>query len=215
MTPEAAFVKIFVVTTILELMDHSHRKAWDIQQHEIATELAQIVEFTDRHKQLLVALRPVGESHREGIIEAFKVRLYGNEQTKEFLDALTPERGAEVFRMVGEWWMDYFSGDYDQAFTSRRLAIGHIHARIGLPLRYPLAMIETIADFGDRVSEQSESPKEALAAFRKVMALDVAIFNQAFENKQLDHLSNIIGGEERLARRLLTGSAHAAEKAPG
>lgn len=43
------------------------------------------------------------------------------------------------------------------------------------------------------------------AAFRKVLALDVAVFNQAYEDNQLQHLSELVGGE-RLARLLLSGS---------
>lgn len=36
-----------------------------------------------------------------------------------------------------------------------------------------------------------------------MLALDVAIFNQAYEDYQLRHLAELVGGE-RLARRLLT-----------
>jgi hypothetical protein len=43
----------------------------------------------------------------------------------------------------------------------------------------------------------------AASAFRKLATLDIAIFNQAYENTQLAHLAEMVGNE-RLARRLLT-----------
>ena len=46
----------------------------------------------------------------------------------------------------------------------------------------------------------------ARAAFRKVLALDVAVFNQAYEDNQIEHLAELVGGK-RLARLLLTGGA--------
>ena len=49
-----------------------------------------------------------------------------------------------------------------------------------------------------------QRPDAAVAAFRKALARDIAIFNQAYENNQLQHLAEMVGGE-RLARRLLTG----------
>jgi hypothetical protein len=39
------------------------------------------------------------------------------------------------------------------------------------------------------------------------MSLDIAVFNQAYEDRQLEHLADLVGGE-RLARRLLTGSSN-------
>jgi hypothetical protein len=38
------------------------------------------------------------------------------------------------------------------------------------------------------------------------LALDIAVFNQAYEDTQLKHLAEMVGNE-RLARRLLTQEA--------
>jgi hypothetical protein len=54
---------------------------------------------------------------------------------------------------------------------------------------------------------KSSDPETAKEAFRKVMSLDIAVFNQAYEDRQLEHLADLVGGE-RLARRLLTGSSN-------
>jgi hypothetical protein len=66
-------------------------------------------------------------------------------------------------------------------------------------------MIDIVSEHGEAIAETSDDPDAAKAAFRKVLALDVAIFNQAYEDNQLKHLSDLVGGE-RLARRLLMGA---------
>jgi hypothetical protein len=97
-----------------------------------------------------------------------------------------------------------FTGPYDSSYAQKRMKIGKIHVKIGLPVRYPLAMLDVIMSFGEQVTQQSAQPEAALVAFRKVFALDVAVFNQAYETSQLEHLADLVGGE-RLARLLLTG----------
>ena len=72
-------------------------------------------------------------------------------------------------------------------------------------MRYPLAMLDVVMPFGELIARTSPSPDAAVSAFRKVLALDVAIFNQSYEDNQLKHLAELVGGE-RLARRLLTGA---------
>ena len=38
--------------------------------------------------------------------------------------------------MVADWFCDLFSGQYDEAYAKKRIAIGEIHVKVGLPVRY-------------------------------------------------------------------------------
>ena len=67
-------------------------------------------------------------------------------------------------------------------------------------------MIDVIMQHGEEVVAESADPEKAKDAFQKVMSLDIAVFNQAYEDRQLEHLADLVGGE-RLARRLLQGSS--------
>jgi hypothetical protein len=104
---------------------------------------------------------------------------------------------------LSDWFAKLFSGEYDADYVNNRLESGKTHVRIGLPVRYPLAMMDLLIEHGEKIAAQSAQPELAASAFRKLAALDIAIFNQAYENTQLDHLSELIGNE-RLARRLLS-----------
>jgi hypothetical protein len=131
----------------------------------------------------------------------FYGRLGAHANAVEFIDGV-PMAGLR--KTIIDWFTQLFGGTYDGAYAARRLRIGVVHVRIGLPVRYPLAMLDVVLPHGDAVASTSPSPEAARRAFFKVLALDAAIFNQAYEDNQLSHLVDLVGGE-MLARRLLAG----------
>jgi hypothetical protein len=179
------------------------RASWGVKGGAILHELVQLMDLSNEEKSTLSALKGQAESQTPALLEEFYGRLLKHAHTAEYL------QGASLDRMhatLANWFADIFSGQYDEAYTQKRITIGQVHVRIGLPVRYPLAMMDVIMQFGEAIAKTSAQPDVALRAFRKVLALDIAIFNQAYEDNQLKHLSELVGGE-RLARRLLTGMA--------
>ena len=178
------------------------RSSWQIKDEATLTELVTLMNLQPNEVALLKSLE--GEARRIApeMTKAFYDRLFAHDQTAEYLQGASIER---LHGMVQDWFVGLFSGEYDAAYARRRIGIGQIHVRIGLPVRYPLAMLDIVLPFGEAVARSSKQPEAAAIAVRKVLALDVAIFNQAYEDNQLQHLAELVGGE-RLARRLLTGS---------
>jgi hypothetical protein len=178
------------------------RTSWQIKDEATLTELVTLMNLSPAEAELLEALHGEAREHGPALTEQFYERLFAHPQTAEYLEQVSMER---LHTMVQEWFAGLFSGMYDEQYAKRRLVIGQIHVKIGLPVRYPLAMLDVVMPFGEQIAKQSPKPDAAKAAFRKVLALDVAIFNQAYEDNQLKHLSELVGGE-RLARRLLAGA---------
>jgi len=185
------------------MKNHGHRKSWSVKSENIHAELADMMELTSEEKSLLAELQSVAEEQTEALTEAFYDRLLAHEETAEYFEG---EDMDERHAMIADWFVDLFRGEYEREYVAQRLKIGHVHVQIGLPVRYPLSMIDVIMQHGETVTAQSSDPEKAKSAFQKVLSLDVAIFNQAYEDRQLDHLAELVGGE-RLARRLLTGIA--------
>lgn len=179
------------------------RASWTIKGEGILRELVSMMNLTSEEKALLGALHAPALEAAPNLLEAFYGRLLAHANTAEYLQNASIDR---LHGAVSEWFADIFSGDYGEHYAKKRLTIGQVHVRIGLPVRYPLAMIDVIMPFGEQIAKTSPKPELALAAFRKVLALDIAIFNQAYEDNQLKHLSELVGGE-RLARLLLSGLA--------
>lgn len=177
------------------------RQSWSVKGTAILTELVKMMDVSAAESQLLGSLHDGAKAQTTAFTDAFYKRLLGHAATAEYLDGVSVER---LTGMLGMWFSDLFRGNYDEAYAQQRLKIGEIHVRIGLPVRYPLAMLDVIMPFGEQVASTSSDPAKAMTAFRKVLALDVALFNQAYEDNQLSHLADLVGGE-RLARLLLAG----------
>lgn len=176
-----------------------NRKSWNIKDEAILDDLVALMGLTDDEKALLAALQDQAQAIAPKMVEAFYERLLAHPNTAEYLEGKTDH----LKKTLQNWFGELFQGNYDQDYVQGRLTIGRIHVRIGLPVRYPLAMIDLMLKFGEEITDQSSQADQAAAAFRKLLALDVAIFNQAYEDTQLKHLSEMVGNE-RLARRLLT-----------
>jgi hypothetical protein len=177
------------------------RTSWNVKDDEVVNELLVFMNLSDAEAQLLHDLSDQARAIVPSLTDTFYERLFKHAHTAEFLEGKPMER---LHSMVGDWFIEMFTGPYDSTYAHKRMNIGKIHVKIGLPVRYPLAMLDVIMDFGEQVTRQSSQPEAALVAFRKVFALDVAVFNQAYESSQLAHLSDLVGGEG-LARLLLTG----------
>lgn len=176
------------------------RGSWHVKDEAMLVELINLMDLSVNEAALLQALAPQAASMAPQMTAAFYERLFKHQNTAEYLQGVSMER---LHSMVAQWFAEIFCGAYDAEYARRRMAIGQIHVRVGLPVRYPLAMLDVVMPFGEMVAQQSSTPAQAVNAFRKVLSLDVAIFNQAYEDNQLKHLSELVGGE-RLARRLLT-----------
>jgi hypothetical protein len=178
------------------------RTSWSIKDTAVLHELVTMMGLSSEETALLGALHAQAQAQAPKMTETFYERLFAHEHTKAYFEGKSMER---LHGMIGDWFIALFSGTYDEAYAEHRLTIGAIHVKIGLPVRYPLAMLDVIMPYGEDVARQSPQPDAAVQAFRKVFALDVAIFNQAYEDNQLKHLSDLVGGE-RLARLLLSGA---------
>ena len=176
------------------------RASWKIKGEKILSELITLMDLTLEEQALLGSLQSEAREVSPRMIDAFYSRLFKHENTSEYLKDASMDR---LHSMLAEWFADLFSGVYDETYARKRLTIGEIHVRIGLPVRYPLAMLDVVMPFGEAIARTASQPDRAAAAFHNVLGLDVAIFNQAYEDNQLKHLADLVGGE-RLARRLLS-----------
>ncbi len=183
--------------------DYGERSSWDVKNEDIHDELAEMMELSAEEKDLLVELQDAAETQADAMTDDFYDRLMAHDNTAEYFEG---EDMDERHAMIADWFVELFNGSYDADYVAQRLKIGHIHVRIGLPVRYPLSMIDVIMQHGEKVAGESSDPEAAKEAFQKVMSLDIAVFNQAYEDRQLEHLAELVGGE-RLARRLLVGTS--------
>ncbi len=177
-------------------------KSWAIKNEAVLEDLVTLMGLTNDEKALLASLKGKAEGFTGKLVDSFYERLLKYPNTSEYVG----DKVEHLRKSLSGWFVELFSGDYGQEYVQSRLKIGKTHVRIGLPVRYPLAMMDVVIKYGHEVAEQSDNQAKAKEAFSKLLALDIAIFNQAYEDSQLRHLAEMVGNE-RLARRLLTQEA--------
>lgn len=179
----------------------SQRMSWAIKDQAILHELVTLMQLTPHEAAIMGSLEDAARLLAPSMASTFYQRLLARPETSEYLAGKPLDR---LHGTISDWFVGIFSGTYDEAYASERLRIGAMHVKIGLPVRYPLAMMDVVLEYGQQVARQHVQREVALNAFNKVLTLDLALFNQAYEDNQLKHLAELVGGE-RLARVVLTG----------
>lgn len=177
-----------------------NRLSWTVKDEAVCAELVELMGVTPAECACLQALHADSLGAAAAMAGDFHGRIMAHANTRQFFDGVDLNR---VGAMVAQWFSDLFCGNYGAEYARRRIVIGRTHVRIGLPVRYPLAMLDLVSRHAESILAKSSDPQAARNAFQKVLALDVAVFNQAYEDTQLKHLSELLGGE-RLARLLLS-----------
>ncbi len=188
---------------VYKMSERLQRLSWSIKDQHIAPELIALMHLTPSEAAMLSELHQQAQALAPQMTAAFYDRLLARPETSEYF---ADKQMDQMHATIGQWFSELFAGTYDEAYARKRLQIGVVHVKIGLPVRYPLAMMDVLLEYGQRVARQHPQPDQALVAFHKVLALDIAIFNQAYEDNQLKHLAELVGGE-RLARNVLAGIA--------
>jgi hypothetical protein len=175
--------------------------SWAVKDEAMCDELISILGLTADEIALVKAMEPLAKDHAPAMVKEFHSRLLATENTKQYFEKSDVNH---VGKMVGIWFERLFSGNYDAEYAKSRIKIGLVHAHIGLPVRYPLAMLDVIQKAAMMMCDKQPDPAASRLAFYKILSLDVAIFSSAaYEDSQLRKLSELVGSE-RLARRLLT-----------
>ncbi|MBO9324135.1 MAG: Globin-coupled histidine kinase [Roseiflexus sp.] len=176
------------------------RSSWEVKDEAVLAELVQLLNLSADEAAILRSPHDAAQKQAPAMREDFYTRLLAHPQTAEYFTDINMSR---MYAMLQNWFIELFSGVYDEAYARRRINIGKAHVRIGLPVRYPIAMLDVAIAHAEAVARTHPQPDAAVAAVRKVIALDMAVFQQAHEDRQLEFLSNMVGNE-RLARRLLS-----------
>jgi hypothetical protein len=176
------------------------RKSWAVKDEALVEELLGLIKLSDQEKSALSSVKQQAASIAHEMAKTFHAKLLATENTKQYFENVAVEH---ITSRLAEWFTDLFSANYDENYAKKRITIGNVHVKIGLPVRYPIVMMEHVLSYGEKVAKLVANADEVFQAFKKVLAMDIAIFSQAYEDAQLRHLAEVVGGE-MLARRLLS-----------
>lgn len=130
------------------------------------------------------------------MVDAFYVQLDQVDEARRLLDA-KPERRKMLRHHLGQWLMDLGNGKYSIDYRSERYVIGQRHVEVGVE---PWLVIAAMAFCRSMVTAMIESEypyardkMQRAQALNKVMALDLNIMLQSYEDKRIDLFLEITG----------------------
>ena len=126
--------------------------AWQLTDTAVLAELRELMGLADSEVALLASLQDAARAVAPQLAEAFYQRLMAHPHTADYLANTSLDAR---HRTISQWFLDLFSGNYDDQYVAKRIVIGKVHVRIGLPVRYPLAMIDVVMEYGEQVARQS------------------------------------------------------------
>ncbi len=136
--------------------------------------------LTGRDVELLQALRPLVEAHRETLADGCCDQL---ESLAETADVLRTRSSRDRLKaLFADYLLRITEGNFDENYFAERQRLGHMHERIGLQPRWYLlgygqlfsAMIPLIRDHCAAAAD------ETLAALQKIFMLDASLAVDAY-----------------------------------
>ncbi len=178
-----------------------------MSKEEIVAEMRRFIGIDDTERALLAKLRDLMNGRGPAIEKIFYDKIRSEPSSAEFLQG----SDVESRHVVSDWLNDLLEGNHDLTYFEKRVRIGVAHVRIGLPIRYPIGMLEVLREQMEKVIDEHLAPDEAKAARRllgRLLSLDLSIFNHAYEECMFERLDQSAG----ITRELFYSLMRAANK---
>ena len=149
--------------------------------------------FTARDAANLKALLPVMEPHAQGFVEAFYGDVKHFENAHKFLkDEETVKRHQKA---LGKWFLNLFSGHYDQAYFMELARVGRVHVDIRLSAHYVNAAMNFVRTYLlDLVKNEIKDQKECAyltGSLEKMIDINLDILTSSYieEERRISFIS--------------------------
>jgi hypothetical protein len=121
--------------------------------------------------RVLQALHPWMEAHVHEVVEEFYAHLLRFEQPRWLL--ADPQRLVHVKAAQTDSLLSFTAGHFDMAYVAGRLAIGRIHARVGVIAQWYLGAFSTFARilFPKILAHYQDRPLTGVATIRALIAV--------------------------------------------
>jgi PAS domain S-box-containing protein len=150
----------------------------------LLAELRSYVGFTDEDARLLGRLRPFARPHIPAVADEFYAVIRLHEGA---FAVLKDEAQARRLHASLQVWIDeLLSGPHDDAYAERHARIGHVHARVGLELRYMVGAMSRIRVAlqriaGDAFADDPQTSDAVRLALARACDLDLGIMIESYK----------------------------------
>ena len=151
----------------------------------IPAEMQAYLGFTEADASILARLHPIAKPHFGAIADQFYALIRTHEGA---FAVLKDEAQAQRLHSSLQVWLDeLLSSPRVPAYFERRVAIGRVHVRVGLDLRYAIATMgrirESLVQLADAAfADEPEASRAARLAVARACDLDLAIMLESYQD---------------------------------
>lgn len=162
--------------------------------------------FTDDDAELLKSLRSLAEASKERMAEEFYDYLLGIPETAELLkDDMLRQRLRKIHQ---DWYVNLFSGPYDNLYYHNLQRIGQAHVRIGLNAHFVNAAMNVVRRFLIELLQESfpniQERRKYRNAVEKILDINLDVMSASYQDEELKKVF--------VSHRLESKLIHAAER---
>lgn len=162
--------------------------------------------FTDDDAELLKSLRSLAEVSKERMAEEFYDYLLGIPETAELLkDDMLRQRLRKIHQ---DWYVNLFSGPYDNLYYHNLQRIGQAHVRIGLNAHFVNAAMNVVRRFLIELLQESfpniQERRKYRNAVEKILDINLDVMSASYQDEELKKVF--------VSHRLESKLIHAAER---
>ncbi|MSM39532.1 MAG: heme-binding sensor globin domain-containing protein [Geobacter sp.] len=143
--------------------------------------------FTDSDALLLRELRPMAEGHQDRMVDEFYDYLLGIPETATLLkDSVTLQHLKETLK---KWFIDLFSGTYDNQYLLTLQRVGLAHVRVGLNAHFVNAAMNVVRRFVIELLQEHYPNIQERRKFRnaaeKIIDINLDILSASYQEEEL------------------------------
>jgi len=149
--------------------------------------------FMPEHEQWLLDMHELMRDSADEVMNTLNAWIMGNEETARFLGEGTGR--AHVFESQRIWFLELFSGIYDQGFYDKLVKIGKIHVRYKvdphLMSRAINIMRNTCIGILSRTDDSKEMITNRIIALGKILDISLDVINTAYYEEEIRSYSPV------------------------
>ena len=143
--------------------------------------------FTDEEAQILKDLQPRMEELSDAFVDEFYDYIWGFGATAKFLKDKTII--AHHRTKIKEWFLNLFSGKYDNFYFVHLYKIGEVHVKIGLPTHYVNSAFTFVRTFALKSIEENFVDKaqhvKEIHAVEKIIDMNLDVLTSSYREEEL------------------------------
>lgn len=149
--------------------------------------------FTEEDERRLAALRPLMEAHADEVMGTLSLWIMGTAGAAKFFTEETRQK--HVFGAQREWFLDLFSGQYDNRYYEKLIKIGATHVRQNVDAHYMNRSINLVKNACIGILQKTEEDRvamtDSIVSVGKILDIGLDVITTSYIEEEIRTVSPV------------------------